>query len=113
MLRICTALLLSTLLMLAGCTTVRPVSTDLPFTETIAVGDSVIIETQDGERYQFIVEAIDSQSIAGGNHRVATRNIKNIERKDPSKPKTLMLVGGVIASLLFAYLISDFPAGSN
>jgi hypothetical protein len=89
----------------AGCTSLKTVRlTDPPPTapfETVRVGDTVRIETRDGERHQFQVRQIDGYVLVSETgHRYPHREIVRLQRRSVSIARTALLVGGVLLAFL-------------
>ncbi|MDH3311086.1 MAG: hypothetical protein OEM95_10465 [Gammaproteobacteria bacterium] len=65
---------LSLLLLLHGCTTLRPLeNVDNPekIIEQVKIGDEVVITTKSGEEHRMIITSISKENITGGDREVA------------------------------------------
>lgn len=109
LLRRLTACALVCLLPTSACTsmkTVRPVTAPgQPIYGDLKAGDTVSVETRDGQRQRFVVQQIDGDTIvAPGGQRFAHEEIVKLQRKSFSGPRTAGLVAGVFggAFLLLA-----------
>jgi hypothetical protein len=61
-------------------------------------GDTVVVETSDGEQGPFVVDRIDGDTIvARGGARFTRQDILRLERRTFSGPKTAILIGGIAA----------------
>ena len=103
---------------LTGCTTLRPIDTNPPdFSQRIAAGDlkvrdQVIIETADQQTYEFKITSISVASIDGKEGAIPFDQIVSIQKRVPSKKRTLLLVLSIAggAALTIA-LVSALRAG--
>ena len=59
-------------------------------------GDDVIVQTRDGERWRFKIDAIEGDTIvAPGGRRFVAKDVMRVERRQFSGPKTVALVAGI------------------
>jgi hypothetical protein len=106
---------------LTGCTTLRPIAADQPdFPQRVASGellkmrDHVIIETQDGQTYEFAVTSLSAATIGGKQRSIAIDQILAIQKRVPSIKKTLLLVLVVAGGVVFTVaLVSAFKAAAG
>ena len=90
-----------TLLMVSGCTTLKPVEMPpeqlhgrISAGEIIEVGDSVKIVTTDGTVHKFKVSGITADRITGKNIELPIADIVAVETREFSGGKTTALAGG-------------------
>ena len=63
-------------------------------------GDTVIVQTPDGERWRFVVEQIDGDTlIARGGTRFPRGQVVQLWRCSFSGPKTVGLIAGIAGGL--------------
>jgi len=84
----------------AGCTsmkTIHPATTpNQPVYGPVKAGDTVIVQTPDGERWRFVVQAIDGNAIvAPEGKRYERADVVRLQRKAFSGPRTIGLVAGI------------------
>lgn len=89
---------------LSGCTSMRTVRLVPPPAQPIygdlKAGDTVEIETRDGERQRFVIQQIDGDTIiAPGGQRYKRDEIVKLQRKSFSAPKTVALVAVVFGAV--------------
>ena len=61
-------------------------------------GDTVVVQTTDGEQGTFVVDRIDGDTIVTRGGTTFTRpDIVRLERRAFSGPKTAVLIGGIAA----------------
>ena len=91
------------LFLLTGCTGLQPV--ELPphelqqqirAGELVAIGDRVLIATDDGQRHRFRITAMDDNTISGRNERLQITTIIALESREYSGGRTAALVGSSI-----------------
>ena len=94
------ALTLVVLLVIQGCTTVRPVEMTpevlqqkIESTKLIEVGDSVEIVTADGQKYKFDVTKVDKEQVIGKDVAIPIKDIVALHTREFSGGKTALLVG--------------------
>ena len=94
------ALTLVVLLVIQGCTTVRPVEMTpevlqqkIESTKLIEVGDSVEIVTADGQKYEFDVTKVDKEQVIGKDVAIPIKDIVALHTREFSGGKTALLVG--------------------
>lgn len=105
---------------LTGCTTLRPVVADQPdFSRRIASGellkirDHVIIETQDGQTYEFAITSMNAASIDGKRQSIPLDQIVSIQKRVPSTKRTLLLVLVIAGGVVFTVaLVSAFKTAA-
>jgi hypothetical protein len=109
--------MLIAILMVTGCTTLKPVELSpdqlqdrLPAGEIIQVGDSVEITTADGNQHKFKVTSITNGHVAGKDVEVPIADIVAVGKRETSMVKTLALVGGSVLAILLADAASN-PLG--
>ena len=89
----------------AGCTSLKTIRlTDSPPSapfERVRVGDTVRVETRDGERHQFQVRQIDGDVLVSeSGDRYPRGQVVRLQRRSVSIGRTALLVGGVLLALL-------------
>ena len=63
----------------------------------LEAGDTVIVETRDGERWRFVVQDVAGDVIvAPGGVRYERENVVRVQRKSFSGPKTAGLIAGIV-----------------
>jgi hypothetical protein len=83
---------------LTGCTTLRPIDANhRDLSQSFASGelkirDHVIIETTDSQTYEFDITSFSAASIDGKRHAVPADQIVSIQKRVPSKKRTILLV---------------------
>ena len=94
------ALTLVVLLLIQGCSTVRPVEMTpevlqqkIESTKLIEVGDSVEIVTADGQKYKFDVTKVDKGQVIGKDVAIPIKDIVALHTREFSGGKTALLVG--------------------
>ena len=94
------ALTLVVLLVIQGCSTVRPVEMTpevlqqkIESTKLIEVGDSVEIVTADGQKYKFDVTKVDKEQVIGKDVAIPIKDIVALHTREFSGGKTALLVG--------------------
>jgi len=72
----------------------------------ISEGDTVMVQTRDGERWRFQVQEIDGDTIvARGGHRFPSNDIVQVWRRSFSGPKTTgLIVGTAVGTFLVLYV---------
>ena len=119
------ALALVLLLLIQGCSTVRPVEMtpevlqqQIESTKLIEVGDSVEIVTADGQKYTFDVTKVDKEQIIGKDVAIPIKDIVALHTHEFSGGKTALLVGATAVSVwlivsaitVFGLLVGIFAA---
>ena len=119
------ALALVLLLLIQGCSTVRPVEMtpevlqqQIESTKLIEVGDSVEIVTADGQKYKFDVTKVDKEQIIGKDVAIPIKDIVALHTREFSGGKTALLVGATAVSVwlivsaitVFGLLVGIFAA---
>ena len=94
----------------AGCTSMRPIRPETGFSEPVYVGisagDTVVVQTRDGERWRFEVQEIDGGTIvARGGHRFTRNDIVQVWRRSFSGPKTTGLIVGTTAAVAVVVIL--------
>jgi uncharacterized lipoprotein YajG len=83
----------------AGCTsmkTIRLASPGGPPFGPVQAGDTVVVQTRDGERARFVVQQIDGETlIAADGRRYVRSDLLHVQRKALSGPKTAGLIAGI------------------
>jgi hypothetical protein len=90
-----------------GCTsmkTIRPNSVPgSPTWGKLQVGDTVIVQIANRERWRFVVQQIDGDAIVAPNGRRFERSdIVRVQRKSFSGPKTAGLIAGIVGAVYVA-----------
>ena len=88
--------------LLSGCTSMQRIqpatAPGQPVYGPLKPGDTVVVETSDGEHGPLVVDRIDGDTIvARGGTRFTRQDIVRLERRAVSGPKTAVLIGGVAA----------------
>ena len=107
-------LTLTAIIVVTGCTTLKPVELSpeqlhdrIYAGEVIHEGDSVKIITSDGKHHRFKVTAITDQSVVGKEIQLPIVDIVAVETKEFSGGKTAALAGGsyiVLAAIIIVGL---------
>ena len=89
-------------LLLSGCTSMKRIqpatAPGQPVYEPLKPGDTVVVQTPDGEQERFVVDRIDGDTIvARDGTRFTRQDIVRLERRALSGPKTAVLIGGIAA----------------
>jgi hypothetical protein len=92
-------------LLLSGCTsmkTIQPATAPgQPVYGPLKPGDTVVVQTKDGEQEPFVVDRIDGDTIvARGGTRFTRQDVVRLERRALSGPKTAVLIGGIAAGAI-------------
>jgi hypothetical protein len=97
---------------LAGCTTLRPIAANQPdFSQRIASGellkirDHVIIETIDGQTYEFDITSISPATVGGKQRSIPIDQIVTIQKRVFSTKRTLLLVLLVAGGVAVTYAL--------
>src|SRR5262245_21904024 len=96
--------LVTALLPLTACTsmkTIHPASSPgAPTYGPLKAGDTVRVQTADGQSKRFIVQQIDGETIVGPEGQRYTRaEVVRLERKSFSGPKTAGLAAGIFGGV--------------
>ena len=107
--------LAATLSMAAGCTAMKPLAVDgvddsATLAEQLSVGQKVIVDTVDGERFKFTVTQVDDSGIGGENHFIAYGDIDELRTKKLSATNTAGMVLAVNVALAAAAVAIGVPA---
>ena len=99
----------------SGCTsmrTIRPVSAPgAPPWGELKAGDTVILQTPDGERWRFVVQQIDGDAIVAPNgQRYRRSDIVKLQQKSFSTPKTVCLIATIAGGIYVAIGIAVVSA---
>ena len=88
--------------------TIRPATMpNQPLYGPLKAGDTVIVQTPDGERWRFVVQAIDGTAIvAPEGKRYERADVVRLQRKAFSGPRTIGLVAGLTAGVLLIFGIA-------
>lgn len=99
--------LIAILIISCGCTSVSNVDTQNfreVLTSNIQIGETVEVETTEGQTYTFVVTAIDENNIASENILLPLGKIVSIKKEEFSLIKTTgAVVGGVS---IFLYIMA-------
>jgi hypothetical protein len=92
------------LLPLTACTSMKTIhpatSPGAPTYGPLKAGDTVRVQTADGQNKRFIVQQIDGETIIGPEGQRYTRaEVVRLERKSFSGPKTVGLAAGIFGGL--------------
>jgi uncharacterized lipoprotein YajG len=94
----------------AGCTsmkTIRPASPGQPPFGPVQTGDTVVVQTRDGERARFVVQQIDGETLIAPNGRRYVRSdLLRVERKAFSGRKTAGLIAGIAGGVFVLVAIA-------
>jgi hypothetical protein len=97
---------------LAGCTTLRPIAVNQSdFSQRIASGellkirDHVIIETVDGQTYEFDITSISPATIDGKQRSIPIDQIVTIQKRVLSTKRTLLLVLLIAGGIAVTYAL--------
>ena len=97
--RLMAVVLIGGLLLSMGCTSMRPVRVATPPAPTygqVQPGDTVMVQTPDGERWRFVVAQIDGDTmIARDGTRFSREDVVRVWRRSFSGPKTAGLIAGI------------------
>jgi len=106
---IATAAILS---MTTACTAMKPVAVNDrgELSEQLTVGQKVIVETVDGERFKFTITGIDDAGISGEEHFIAYRDIDELRTQRLSATNTAGMVLAVNVALAAAAVAIGVPA---
>jgi hypothetical protein len=96
--------LVTALLPLTACTSMKTIhpatSPGAPTYGPLKAGDTVRVQTADGQTKRFIVQQIDGETIIGPEgQRYARAEVVRLERKSFSTPKTIGLAAGVFGGV--------------
>jgi hypothetical protein len=116
-------------LILSGCSTLEsvPVNRSKPedLRSQLAVGETVSIRLYTGERHQFRIVALESDTMVGRDQRIAYRDIDliDVESVDYARPAKTALALGALAVVVIGVAIleaelddeylSDAPCRTN
>jgi hypothetical protein len=106
------SVMVSVLLILAGCTSMKPVATETAAIEQhiasgdVAVGDDVEIVTVDDQRHRFRVTAVDAATISGDGINVPIESIVGLKTREFSYGKSAGLAGGVTLTMIGLFLLA-------
>lgn len=94
-------------LVVASCTTTRPIDPGAParIVEEVQPGDRVKITTRDGRELEFEVVTVEPDALVGAEQRVARGEIANLEVTQTSVAKTSALVGGIYLAFLLVMVL--------
>jgi hypothetical protein len=115
-------ILLSVLIINAGCTTLHPIEgTPMELQERIAsndllkIGDRVAIVTTDGKTHRFAVTGFDAGIVMGNAESVSIDQVAHVGKRSFSRGKTIALVVGIVAAGavlgVVVYGLTHFSAG--
>jgi hypothetical protein len=107
--------LVTALLPLTACTSMKTIPASSPGAPTygpLKAGDTVRVQTADGQTKRFIVQQIDGETIIGPEGQRYTRTeVVRLERKSFSGPKTACLTAGIVFGGL--YLLAAILVAAN
>lgn len=94
-------------LVVASCTTTRPIDPGAPasLVEEVQPGDRVKITTRDGRELEFEVVTVEPDALVGAEQRVARGEIANLEVTQTSVAKTSALVGGIYLAFFLVMVL--------
>jgi hypothetical protein len=94
-------------LVVASCTTTRPIDPGAParIVEEVQPGDRVKITTRDGRELEFEVVTVEPDALVGAEQRVARGEIANLEVTQTSVAKTSALVGGIYLAFFLVMVL--------
>ena len=96
-------------LVLSGCTSMKPVEdidTETRILGSINPGDHIHVETNDGGKYEMVVQSIDINTVKGAGREIPLDQIKAIKKKQISVLKTTGAVaGGYLAFVAIGVLL--------
>ena len=97
--------------MTAACSAMKPIAVDdhAQLAEQLSVGQKVIVETADGERFKFTITEIDDSGISGEEHRIAFDDIDELRTKELSATNTAGLILAVNVALAAAAVAVGVP----
>lgn len=115
-------ILLTILILNAGCTTLHPIEgTAVELQERIAsnellkIGDRVSIETTDGKTHRFAVTGFDAGIVKGKAEAVAIDQVRHVGKRSFSRAKTIALVAGIVVAAtvigIVAYGVTHLSVG--
>ncbi len=96
----------------AGCTAMKPLAVDNPseLSQQLEVGQKVVVETIDGERFKFIINKIDESGISGEEHFIAYSDIDELRTRELSATNTVGLMLALNVALGAAAVAVGVPA---
>lgn len=96
----------------SGCTTLRPIGAEqADFSQRIAsgellkVGDHVVIETRDGQTYEFDVTSLSTTSIDGKRWSIPTDQVVSLEKRVVNRKKTFLILGSIVLGVAFTVVL--------
>jgi hypothetical protein len=101
-------LLLTVLIICAGCTTLRPIEgslTELNSGELLKTGDRVLIITTDQKQHRFTVKSVGAGLIQGPSESIPVEQISSLEKRQFSRGKTIALVGGIVGGAALGLIV--------
>jgi hypothetical protein len=105
-------LLLTVLIICAGCTTLRPIEGSptelaqrLNSGELLKTGDRVLIITTDQKQHRFTVKSVGAGLIQGPSESIPVEQISSLEKRQFSRGKTIALVGGIVGGAAFGLIV--------
>jgi hypothetical protein len=101
------------LIVLAGCTTLRPITADqndlasrIASGELIKPGDRVAITKKDGVERRFVVASVSAASIDGKHESIPIDQVASIQKRQFNPRRTLLLVGAIVGGAALTVLIA-------
>ncbi len=94
-------------LVVAACTTTRPIDPAAPasLAEEVRPGDRVSITTRDGRALAFEVVTVEPDALLGAEQRVERNEIATLEVTQTSVAKTSVLVGGTYLAFFLIMVV--------
>lgn len=107
------AFVCSLALLLAGCTSLKPMEmtpqelhAEIKQSQVVQVGDKIKLVTADGKPHEFKVGKITATHIFGNNEQIEIEQIVALETRQFSGGKTALLAGGVYVIYIMARLLA-------
>jgi|HubBroStandDraft_5_1064220.scaffolds.fasta_scaffold251972_2 hypothetical protein len=104
--------LVAVAVILAGCTTLRPVNGTpgelqrrINAGELLKAGDRVRIVTTDQKEHRFTVKTVGAGVVAGPSESIPVGQIDLLEKRQFSRGKTIALAGGIAGGAALALFI--------
>jgi len=93
-----------------GCTsmkTIRPASPGEPPFGPVRSGDTVVVQTRDGNTARFVVQLIDGKTlVAADGRRYARSDLRLVQRKAFNGRKTTELIVGIAGGALVVFVVA-------
>ena len=81
---------------ISSCASLQFVATSATTAE-IAVGDHVVVKTQNGENHEFTVMQITDTALQGDNSSISFADMASLQVKRRDTTRTVLLIVGVVA----------------